>query len=527
MPRIGITAYDLLISCPGDVEKYIEVVKECLEGFNTVIGRINNAEIVGRHWSTDSYAQSGDKPQELLNKQFVRDCDAAVAIFWTRFGTPTDKYGSGTEEEIEEMLSANKQVFMYFVDEPISMSGVDVEQYKKVQSFKEKYKDKGIYFVVKDVEELRRLFTNHLSLHFLPIIVGEKTTNANEIKKSMLSIHEINHLLDNKADIFCSSFLNSRFVKTMEKEILTMIEKAKENVIEKRCIDETKDKPAVAETHEENLARLQEAFKNVDFLKGLTRNADIPEEWKQIILAFCDRFDTIIEEDFWNVGNLKITQSLVNPMFGGGSTLNGEDSEKKHYEEIRDIYWKVKELNEYREYLGILDGYKTVDFIVSNEGTTFDEDIDIKLFIPKNKILKREKLPIPGMNIIDTLLEMHFVKTAFQIAPTDEIDTYCGYPMMPPRLDYRINNPLNPPSVSEEYKSSKVKYNDEINQLFCYELFEKEDCDVLVFHIDYLKHNTKMAFPSILVFAENPEFIDYQITSKYSPDIIKGKIEFS
>lgn len=131
MPRAGITAYDLLISCPGDVEKYIEVVKECLEGFNTVIGRINNAEIVGRHWSTDSYAQSGDKPQELLNQQFVRDCDAAVAIFWTRFGSPTDKYGSGTEEEIEEMLSANKQVFMYFVDEPIPMSGVDLEQYKK------------------------------------------------------------------------------------------------------------------------------------------------------------------------------------------------------------------------------------------------------------------------------------------------------------------------------------------------------------------------------------------------------------
>ena len=34
----------------------------------------------------------------------MRDCDAAVAIFWTKFGTPTDKYGSGTEEEIEEML---------------------------------------------------------------------------------------------------------------------------------------------------------------------------------------------------------------------------------------------------------------------------------------------------------------------------------------------------------------------------------------------------------------------------------------
>ena len=213
MPRAGITAYDLLISCPGDVEKYIEVVKECLEGFNTVIGRINNAEIVGRHWSTDSYAQSGDKPQELLNQQFVRDCDAAVAIFWTRFGTPTDKYGSGTEEEIEEMLSANKQVFMYFVDEPIPMSGVDLEQYKKVQGFREKYKDKGIYFVVKDVEELRKLFTNHLSLHFLPIIVGEKTMNIKETKSPLLSIHGINHIADNKADIFCTSYTDSKFIK--------------------------------------------------------------------------------------------------------------------------------------------------------------------------------------------------------------------------------------------------------------------------------------------------------------------------
>ena len=28
MPRAGITAYDLLISCPGDVEKYIEENKK-------------------------------------------------------------------------------------------------------------------------------------------------------------------------------------------------------------------------------------------------------------------------------------------------------------------------------------------------------------------------------------------------------------------------------------------------------------------------------------------------------------------
>ena len=88
MPRTGITAYNLLISCPGDVLQYADIVKECVESFNHTLGCINNAEIVTRHWATDSFPQSGDRPQELLNKQFVRDCDAAVAIFWTKFGTP-------------------------------------------------------------------------------------------------------------------------------------------------------------------------------------------------------------------------------------------------------------------------------------------------------------------------------------------------------------------------------------------------------------------------------------------------------
>lgn len=70
MPRAGITAYDLLISCSGDVATYVNAVKESIDKFNRLPGRVNNAEIVDRHWSTDSYSQSGDKPQELLNFWF-------------------------------------------------------------------------------------------------------------------------------------------------------------------------------------------------------------------------------------------------------------------------------------------------------------------------------------------------------------------------------------------------------------------------------------------------------------------------
>ncbi|WP_353622123.1 hypothetical protein [Halocella sp. SP3-1] len=60
------------------------------------------------HWETSAFPESGKRPQALLNKQIVNDSDAAIAIFWTRFGTPTEEYDSGTEEEIEKMLKSDK-----------------------------------------------------------------------------------------------------------------------------------------------------------------------------------------------------------------------------------------------------------------------------------------------------------------------------------------------------------------------------------------------------------------------------------
>lgn len=152
MPHIGVTVYDLLLSCPGDVLDLKDTIDACVKSFNNSLGETNNIRIELKHWSTNSFSQFGDKPQNILNRQFVDDCDLCVALLGVRFGTPTDNYDSGTEEEIEKMLEQNKQVFLYFVERSVDPSRIDLDQYKKVQEFRKKYADKGVYTVVKTAE---------------------------------------------------------------------------------------------------------------------------------------------------------------------------------------------------------------------------------------------------------------------------------------------------------------------------------------------------------------------------------------
>ncbi len=151
MPR-DIKVYDLLISCPDDVSEYIDLIDKEINSFNNFYGRSNNIIIRSQHWSKNPFPEFGNQPQQLLDEQIVDNSDMAICIFWTRFGTSTEKYGSGTEEEIERMIFMGKQVFLYFLDKPVSPSKIDQLQYSKVQSFMDK--NRGIFFVVPDEKTL-------------------------------------------------------------------------------------------------------------------------------------------------------------------------------------------------------------------------------------------------------------------------------------------------------------------------------------------------------------------------------------
>ena len=516
MPRERVTVYDLLISCPGDVIEYLELIKEAVDNFNKLYGYLNNIQVSVKHWSTDSFPESGDKPQELLNKQIVRDCDAAVAIFWTRFGTATDRYGSGTEEEIEEMLLAKKQVFMYFLDIPITPSEINEEQFTAVKNFKERYKDRGIFFTVKDKSEFKRQFTNHLTLYFLNL-VDKKETFQNEQLKPLLTIRDKNTSSDECSVPIKFNLLKSEFLNENYKKIIDYIEELNKTVISEVTtkVDNNTKKLTLSINEEDN----------VNLLSKIADDVTISDDFKKLINDFAIKEEIKLHEKFWCLGNLKKNKLQMPTPFGKSATSYiGTDEERNRFSLLKELYWEIVSFNEYTEYFTFMDNIEYIELMVSNIGKSYDEDIDIKLIVPKGCLLKHDDLLYPGENIIEKVQEIKIEEILFEISETDSVCAY-DYPQQPSFRSAEINvSPLLTYTRTFSYEDQKEYYKDSLNDIFIYRYFDKPESDILRFDIKYLKHNTSMAFPSKLLFKNVPRTIEYEITSKFTPDMVKGKI---
>lgn len=176
MPK-SVTSYSLVISCPSDVLEYLGCIYDAIESFNHGFGTRNDIIIEARHWTKDTYSnmQKGQPAQEEINRQLLTDTDMLIGIFWTRFGSPTDKYGSGTEEEINIMLDNGKPVILYFLNKPVAPIDIDVEQLRKINAFKDKHKSDGLFRILNNEAELALKLRDELELRFTDILKKTST----------------------------------------------------------------------------------------------------------------------------------------------------------------------------------------------------------------------------------------------------------------------------------------------------------------------------------------------------------------
>jgi hypothetical protein len=147
-----IKTYRVFVSSPGDVQAERKAIKE-------VIDQINNTRPAGcmvklEAWGWEDHIASriGPAPQEVVNQQ-LPEYDIYVGILSGHFGTPTEKAGSGTEDEFLAALESYKTrgsfwISFFFDETPKTPKNAKAtEQLLKVQQFKESIPEQklGLY----------------------------------------------------------------------------------------------------------------------------------------------------------------------------------------------------------------------------------------------------------------------------------------------------------------------------------------------------------------------------------------------
>lgn len=171
MPRTE-QVLSIFLASPGDVSEERRRVKDVVDTWNTSWSRELSVRLDLLQWETDAYPDAGDDAQDVINRQIPDDWDLFIGLMWCRFGTPTARAGSGTEEEFQRAVdrrnTADSRValLLYFKDGPIAPSKIDPTQLAGVRSFQDEARSLGLLtWSFNDADDFERLLSVHITKH--------------------------------------------------------------------------------------------------------------------------------------------------------------------------------------------------------------------------------------------------------------------------------------------------------------------------------------------------------------------------
>lgn len=160
-----VTLLTVLLSSPSDVADERLMLASVIQELNNTWAAALSIQLQLLHWQTHSHPGVGPDAQALINQQLGDDYDLFIGIMWTRFGTPTGRAGSGTEEEFNRALARARQsgrvkVLFYFKNDPMPPSDIDPNELVRVAALKLRLRELGILY-----SEFRGNFADHVRIH--------------------------------------------------------------------------------------------------------------------------------------------------------------------------------------------------------------------------------------------------------------------------------------------------------------------------------------------------------------------------
>ncbi|MGK7378333.1 hypothetical protein ACSFXN_10900 [Planococcus sp. 1R117A] len=137
---------NVFIASPFDVHSRRDEIELAILQWNKEHAKDLQTILLPRRWESDVAPGYNSKDaQQVINQNLLNNCDLLIGVFWTKLGTPTTNFPSGTLEEIETFHAQGKDVMVYFVDDDLPTT-TNLIEFQKVKDFKEVFRVKNLAF---------------------------------------------------------------------------------------------------------------------------------------------------------------------------------------------------------------------------------------------------------------------------------------------------------------------------------------------------------------------------------------------
>ena len=238
----NVKIYKCFIASPSDVKEERDICDEVFNEINKTLGEKFRFRVESLRWENASPSISNE-PQAVINDELLSKFDIFIGILYCRFGSPTNDYGSGTEEEfctalrIYEESPHEKEIKMYFNDAPISPSEASNEQIHDVKAFKSLVSESGcLYKVYNGASEFKEFLREDLSKYFLKTYENKNSfrrLEELELKlQNALCAYENQHVTWIDRELCETQKLGETFNDAKKIDILSLVEEPYSAIIE-------------------------------------------------------------------------------------------------------------------------------------------------------------------------------------------------------------------------------------------------------------------------------------------------------
>ena len=185
---VAATKVRVFMASPGDVGAEREQLAKVVQELNTTLSALAPeagivVEMVG--WETHVHPGLGSDAQDVVNQQ-IGSYDIFVGAMWRRFGTPTARADSGTEEEfrIAHRAFAEEhrllQILFYFCRAPAPPPSTQDElaQLGRVLQFRQELTPHGLVWEYPDHDAFADTVRPHLVMVLGRMLNGDPSTGV-------------------------------------------------------------------------------------------------------------------------------------------------------------------------------------------------------------------------------------------------------------------------------------------------------------------------------------------------------------